>query len=45
MAPCDARLSIGSHEHTIPWDKLRYDTRPREQEVHDYWRIPPYWGS
>jgi sporulation protein YlmC with PRC-barrel domain len=65
-------LSIGSHEHTIPWDKLRYDTRlggyrtdvteeqlrgapsvfadrevwpdrPREQEVHDYWRIPPYW--
>ena len=67
-------LSIGSHEHTIPWDKLRYDTRlggyrtditeeqlrgapsvfadrevwpdrPREQEVHDYWRIPPYWGS
>ena len=66
-------LSIGSHEHTIPWDKLRYDTRlggyrtditeeqlrgapsvfadrevwpdrPREQEVHNYWRIPPYWG-
>ena len=65
-------LSIGSHEHTIPWDKLRYDTRlggyrtditeeqlrgapsvfadrevwpdrPREQEVHNYWRIPPYW--
>jgi sporulation protein YlmC with PRC-barrel domain len=65
-------LSLGSHEHTIPWDKLRYDTRlggyrtditeeqlrgapsvfvdrevwpdrPREQEVHDYWRIPPYW--
>jgi len=67
-------LSIGSHEHTIPWDKLRYDTglggyrtditeeelrgappvfadhevwpdRAREQDLHNYWRIPPYWGS
>jgi hypothetical protein len=65
---------IGSHEHTIPWDKLRYDTRlggcrtditeeqlrgapsvfvdrevwpdrPREQELHKYWRTPPYWGG
>jgi hypothetical protein len=67
-------LGIGSHEHTIPWNKLTYDTRlggyrtditeeqlrgaptmlgegevwpdrTREREVHDYWRIPPYWGG
>jgi sporulation protein YlmC with PRC-barrel domain len=67
-------LGIGSHEHTIPWNKLDYDTRlggyrtditeeqlrgaptvfgegevwpdrTREREVHDYWRIPPYWGG
>jgi len=65
-------LGIGEHEHSIPWNKLEYDTqlggyrtditeeqlrgapvlshaetwpdRNREQEVHDYWRTPPYWG-
>jgi hypothetical protein len=67
-------LGIGSHEHTIPWEKLKYDTqiggyrtnitseelpgapvfpgdervwwdRRREQELHDYWKLPPYWGG
>ena len=67
-------LGLGAHEHTIPWDKLDYDTRlagyrtditeeqlrgapavfgdgevwpdrAREQQVHDYWRTPPYWGG
>lgn len=67
-------LGIGAHEHTIPWEKLDYDTnlggyrtditeeqlrgaptafgeeevwpdRRREQELHDYWRTPPYWGG
>lgn len=64
-------LGIGAQAHTIPWEKLHYDTRlggyrtditeaqlsgapggdeklwrdrKREQEVHDYWKIPPYYG-
>jgi len=66
-------LGIGAHEHTIPWEKLTYDTqlggyrtditqeqltgapvtygdevlwedRRREREVHDYWKVPPYYG-
>ncbi|WP_201864963.1 PRC-barrel domain-containing protein [Microvirga soli] len=66
-------LGIGSHEHTIPWEKLKYDTqlggfrtditpeelteapvvsgderdwrdRRREQDLHDHWKVPPYWG-
>jgi sporulation protein YlmC with PRC-barrel domain len=66
-------LGIGSHTHTIPWEKLKYDTplggfrtditpeeltsapvvsrdekdwrdRRREQDLHDHWRVPPYWG-
>ena len=65
-------LGIGEHTHTIPWEKLTYDTllggyrtdiseqelrgapvheeaerwrdREREQELHDYWRVPRYWG-
>jgi hypothetical protein len=66
-------LGIGSEEHTIPWNKLKYDTslggyrtditeeqlrgaptfyrepgydwsdRAREQELYDYWKVPPYW--
>jgi sporulation protein YlmC with PRC-barrel domain len=66
-------LGIGSHKHTIPWEKLKYDTqlggfrtnitpeeltgapvasgderdwrdRRREQDLHDHWKVPPYWG-
>jgi sporulation protein YlmC with PRC-barrel domain len=66
-------LGIGSHEHTIPWEKLKYDTqlggyhtditpeevtdaptasgdekdwrdRRQEQDLHDHWKVPPYWG-
>jgi hypothetical protein len=67
-------LGLGEDEHTIPWNKLDYDTglggyrtditeeqlrgapstsrasdsdwldRDRERELHDYWRVPPYWG-
>jgi sporulation protein YlmC with PRC-barrel domain len=66
-------LGLRTHTHTIPWEKLRYDTslggyrtditkeqlsgapvlcgdaeiwpdRHREKEVHDYWRVPTYWG-
>jgi hypothetical protein len=67
-------LGIGEEEHTIPWNKLNYDTslggyrtditeeqlrgaptfyrdrdydwtdRGRERELHDYWRVPGYWG-
>ena len=67
-------LGLGEEEHTIPWDKLHYDTslggyrtditeeqlrgapafyrerdyewsdRVRERELHDYWRVPYYWG-
>jgi hypothetical protein len=67
-------LGIGEEEHTIPWNKLDYDTglggyrtditeeqlrgaptfyrdpdyawndRHRERELHDYWRMPYYWG-
>jgi len=65
-------LGIGTHAHTIPWEKLAYDTalggyrtditqeqlagaplaygdevlwedREREREVHDYWKVPPYY--
>jgi sporulation protein YlmC with PRC-barrel domain len=65
----------GKGTHTIPWGKLKYDTRLRgyhidiseselskapnfaqggtfdwanreqEQELHDYYRIPPYWRA
>jgi sporulation protein YlmC with PRC-barrel domain len=68
-------LGLGADEHTIPWNKLTYDTslggyrtditeeqlrgaptfyrnsnydwsdRRREQELHDYWRAPYYWGG
>ena len=66
-------LGFGSHEHTIPWEKLNYDTqlggyrtditqeqltgapvsygdediwreRKREQDIHDHWKVPPYYG-
>jgi hypothetical protein len=67
-------LGMGADEHTIPWNKLNYDTslggyrtdisedqlrgapafardsdedwldRDRERELHDYWRVPTYWG-
>jgi sporulation protein YlmC with PRC-barrel domain len=66
-------LGLGSHEHTIPWEKLKYDTqfggyrtditqeeltgapvfsgdekiwsdRRREEDIHDHWKVPPYWG-
>lgn len=64
-------LGMGAQAHTIPWDKLTYDTglggyrtditqaqltgapssdedlwrdRKREQEVHGYWKVPPYYG-
>ncbi|GEO18780.1 PRC-barrel domain-containing protein [Microvirga aerophila] len=66
-------LGIGAHTHTIPWEKLTYDTqlggyrtditqeqltgapmisgdervwwdRRREQDLHDHWKVPPYWG-
>ena len=66
-------LGIGAHTHTIPWEKLKYDTqlggyrtditqeqltgapmisgdervwwdRRREQDLHDHWKVPPYWG-
>jgi PRC-barrel domain len=67
-------LGMGEDEHTIPWNKLDYDTslggyrtditeeqlrgapaysrdqsydwsdRQREQELHDYYRTPYYWG-
>jgi len=66
-------LGIGSHEHTIPWEKLKYETRlggyrtditqeeltgapvvfgderdwwdrRREKDIHDHWKVPPYWG-
>ena len=67
-------LGMGADEHTIPWNKLDYDTslggyrtditeeqlrgapafardsdedwlnRDRERELHDYWRVPTYWG-
>jgi len=67
-------LGFGEEEHTIPWNKLTYDTdlggyrtditdeqvrgapsfyregdyewrdRVRERELHDYWRVPYYWG-
>jgi hypothetical protein len=26
-------------------DRKVWPDRPREQEVHNYWRIPPYWSS
>ena len=66
-------LGIGAHTHTIPWEKLKYDTqlggyktdiaqaeltgapafsgdekvwwdRRREEDLHDHWKVPPYWG-
>jgi hypothetical protein len=66
-------LGIGSQQHTIPWEKLKYDIqlggfrtditpeeltgapvvsedekdwrdRRREQDLHDHWKVPPYWG-
>jgi hypothetical protein len=67
-------LGMGEEEHTIPWNKLDYDTslggyrtditeeqlrgapafsrdrnydwldRQREQDLHDYYRAPYYWG-
>ena len=66
-------LRIGSHPYTIPWEKLKYDTRlhgyrtditeaqlrdapisygdeelwpdhTREQDVRDYWDVPPFRG-
>jgi sporulation protein YlmC with PRC-barrel domain len=66
-------LGIGAHTHTIPWEKLKYDThlggyrtditqeqltgapvsygdediwrdRKREQDIHDHWKVPPYYG-
>ena len=66
-------LGFGSHEHTIPWEKLNYDTqlggfrtditqeeltgapiisgdekdwrdRRREQDLHDHYKVPTYWG-
>jgi sporulation protein YlmC with PRC-barrel domain len=66
-------LGIGTQTHTIPWEKLKYDTRlggyrtditpeelrgapvisgdekdwrdrRREQDLHDHWKVPPYWG-
>jgi sporulation protein YlmC with PRC-barrel domain len=66
-------LGIGAHTHTIPWEKLTYDTqlggyrtditqeqltgapvisgdekvwwdRRREEDLHDHWKVPPYWG-
>jgi hypothetical protein len=67
-------LGMGGDEHTIPWNKLEYDTtlggyrtditadqlrgapaftrdrdyewsdRERERELHDYYRVPYYWG-
>jgi hypothetical protein len=69
----DTFLGMGGREHTIPWNKLDYDTslggyrtditeeqlrgapdyvregdilsdREREQELHDYYRTPYYWG-
>lgn len=70
----DTFLGMGGREHTIPWNKLHYDTtlggyrtdvteeqlrgapafaqdrdsdwsdRRREQELHDYYRVPYYWG-
>jgi sporulation protein YlmC with PRC-barrel domain len=68
-------LGSGKGSHTIPWGKLKYDTklrgyridinknelskapgfaqsdtfdwsnREQEQELHDYYRIPPYWRA
>ncbi len=67
-------LDIGADGHTIPWGKLKYDTRiggyrtditemelrqapgfspdqhdwsdrDREEQLHDYYRIPPYWRA
>jgi hypothetical protein len=68
-------LGSGPGSHTIPWGKLKYDTklkgyrtdiseselreapgfaqpntfdwsdRAQEQELHDYYRIPPYWRA
>jgi len=68
-------LGSGEGTHTIPWGKLKYDTKARgyrtdiskselqeapgfaqdnafdlsnrdqEQELHDYYRIPPYWRA
>ena len=68
-------LGSGKGSHTIPWGKLKYDTklggyrtdiseselseapsfaqrntfdwsnRDQEQELHDYYRIPPYWRA
>jgi hypothetical protein len=64
---------IDNHEHTISWNKPKYDTqlggyityitqeqltdtsvvcsdekdwwdRRREQDLHDHWKVPPYWG-
>jgi hypothetical protein len=67
-------LGIGAEEHSVPWNKLTYDTnlggyrtditeeqlrgapafsrdpnfdwsdRTREQELHEYYGIRPYWG-
>ena len=66
-------LGVGSHTHTIPWEKLKYDTqlggystditpeelagapvvsgderdwrdRRQEKDLHDHWKVPPYWG-
>jgi sporulation protein YlmC with PRC-barrel domain len=68
-------LGLGEEEHTVPWNKLTYDTnlggyrtditeaqlrgapafsksrdydwtdRTREQELHDYYGAPYYWGG
>jgi hypothetical protein len=68
-------LGIGADEHTVPWNKLDYDTslggfrtdisadqlrgapafsrdpdydwsdRDRDRELHDYYRVPYYWGG
>jgi hypothetical protein len=68
-------LGLGEEEHTVPWNKLTYDTnlggyrtditeaqlrgapafsksrdydwtdRAREQELHDYYGAPYYWGG
>lgn len=41
--------SAAVRSYTMPRDVTFADRevwpdRPREQEVHNYWRIPPYWG-
>lgn len=66
--------NLHAGDHTIPWGKLRYDTklggyltsitegdlqkaphidsathdwgsREREEQLHDYYQIPPYWRA